>query len=648
MPDWQRRLLNPIRCATAVALFALAAAPSEALTTTPSPTFTPTRPCGPTATPYCADLCVPCPTIRPNCYADACGECHENPKCAPDEICLRYGPSSCCSCATVYPGPSPTPTAPRRADTLISGRVYDAARGTGAPLAGAVVEYRYDGGSHFPDESGSLVTEKNGRFQVRLPLGPFDRVDLTAAATGFASLSSFVTARSPAVDIGLPAIGGIVQVDPSGNTVQCAGAFDVTVTNGGPPGETLVIIDIDLSHQLIEGDTGQGFTWDLSGIDFPVSLASGESVVVPITFHGSDQGLSSRLSLDVVSGARETERGVYRGTLVGCPATPTPTNTVPPPTPTSTVPMPVATRPVCARGCNADGAITIEELISAVREAVGNTPAAGCQSFDRNFDGQIGIDELVQLVLAALYGCAIEQGAPLGLDGVYDAQGTETDEFGSEPRAGLAVVEYFNGRLQIGVEFGIGEWLSFSAYPAGDRVLELEGGGVESGDLAFGAYGRATATEENGGGRIDAVLELTGSVASGPRRLVLALERSPAGTPSDFGGSHRLRLQHSPLSGPAFESTIALEINLPFSGRGRCAVTRDIREDDIVLADLPEGDCRVSPLGRFSYAPPYDDGGEYAPPIQLFGDFTAGEGSFVIGAFPAVRDHGIWHAVRAD
>ena len=87
--------------------------PSHTVTPTPSPTSTVT--CGPTATPYCADQCVPCPTVRAGCYADACGECHENPTCGAGEFCEPMGFGGCCACvpvggtATATPTPSPTP-----------------------------------------------------------------------------------------------------------------------------------------------------------------------------------------------------------------------------------------------------------------------------------------------------------------------------------------------------------------------------------------------------------------------------------------------------------------------------------------------------------------------------------------------------------
>ncbi len=112
-----------------------AAAPSAALTRTPLPSQTPTitSTCGPTATPYCADHCVPCPTIRAGCYTRACGECHENPVCAPDEVCVRYGSGSCCTCATptVYPGPSVTPVASPGPETPVAARCAGDCNGDG-------------------------------------------------------------------------------------------------------------------------------------------------------------------------------------------------------------------------------------------------------------------------------------------------------------------------------------------------------------------------------------------------------------------------------------------------------------------------------------------------------------------------------------
>jgi len=89
------------------------ATPTETPTppSTSAPTATPT--CAPTGTPYCSDNCVPCPTVRPNCYVSACGGCIQNPTCASDEACVPADNpyikiNGCCTCATVTPTPTPT------------------------------------------------------------------------------------------------------------------------------------------------------------------------------------------------------------------------------------------------------------------------------------------------------------------------------------------------------------------------------------------------------------------------------------------------------------------------------------------------------------------------------------------------------------
>ena len=84
-------------------------------TTTPSPTDTPLPTCGATGTPYCADQCSPCPTIREGCLARDCGLCVSNPECSDGDVCVprELGPPfGCCTCASPTPTPTPieTPT----------------------------------------------------------------------------------------------------------------------------------------------------------------------------------------------------------------------------------------------------------------------------------------------------------------------------------------------------------------------------------------------------------------------------------------------------------------------------------------------------------------------------------------------------------
>lgn len=59
----------------------------------------------------------------------------------------------------------------------------------------------------------------------------------------------------------------------------------------------------------------------------------------------------------------------------------------------------------CAGDCDVGGAVSIDELITAVRIALGESGAALCAAVDSNGDGVVTIDELVAAVTRALDGC---------------------------------------------------------------------------------------------------------------------------------------------------------------------------------------------------------------------------------------------------
>lgn len=62
--------------------------------------------------------------------------------------------------------------------------------------------------------------------------------------------------------------------------------------------------------------------------------------------------------------------------------------------------------PVCTGDCDADGAVTIDEIIAGVGLASGLTePGSACPSFDVDNDGHVTIDEIVAAVAAAIEGC---------------------------------------------------------------------------------------------------------------------------------------------------------------------------------------------------------------------------------------------------
>jgi hypothetical protein len=81
--------------------------------------------------------------------------------------------------------------------------------------------------------------------------------------------------------------------------------------------------------------------------------------------------------------------------------TPTPTATETPPA-TST-PTPPATP--CVGDCDADGTVTVDEIIIGVNIALGKADVSDCPAFDPNGSGTVTVDELLQGVNNALSGC---------------------------------------------------------------------------------------------------------------------------------------------------------------------------------------------------------------------------------------------------
>ena len=59
-----------------------------------------------------------------------------------------------------------------------------------------------------------------------------------------------------------------------------------------------------------------------------------------------------------------------------------------------------------ASDCNDDGAVTIDELVRAVRVALGELATDACPPADRDGDGTVSISELIAAVNVALAPCA--------------------------------------------------------------------------------------------------------------------------------------------------------------------------------------------------------------------------------------------------
>lgn len=91
-------------------------------------------------------------------------------------------------------------------------------------------------------------------------------------------------------------------------------------------------------------------------------------------------------------------RTVTRTPTRASTATPRPSAT---PTPSPSSPP----APGCVGDCDGTGAVAVNNIITLVNIALGNTPVTACEAGDANHDNQITVDEILTTVNNALYGC---------------------------------------------------------------------------------------------------------------------------------------------------------------------------------------------------------------------------------------------------
>ena len=73
--------------------------------------------------------------------------------------------------------------------------------------------------------------------------------------------------------------------------------------------------------------------------------------------------------------------------------------------PHTATPTPTPTTGPCAGDCNGDAAVTVDELVTGVLIAVGNTPLAACSDLDINKDGSATVNEILVAANNTLNGC---------------------------------------------------------------------------------------------------------------------------------------------------------------------------------------------------------------------------------------------------
>jgi hypothetical protein len=209
---------------------------------------------------------------------------------------------------TPTPGPTPRPTGDLGTKE-VSGRVFDSIDGTA--IAGAEVTYRNV--QRFGSvETGSTVTDADGEFSFSLTLHDTDSISIEVSAgdyiEGRIDNSGYQLWIAPPLAIDLLPLRGTVEVAPNtGISLGCEGDGEVTISNSQPDGgEELTIVALWPGNSYSQGDYGTGFTWDISAIELPLTLAPGERVAFPVHYSASGQSFPSRLTIRMRSTAGES------------------------------------------------------------------------------------------------------------------------------------------------------------------------------------------------------------------------------------------------------------------------------------------------------------------------------------------------------
>lgn len=176
-------------------------------------------------------------------------------------------------------------------------------------------------------------------------------------------------------------------------------------------------LDLSMPTTLYAGTKGGVFkTTDGGGSWRPVNTGVGGPMVYALAI---DPTISSTLYAGTGSGVfKSTDGGGTWSVLnTGLPANSSVTALAIDPTAPSTLyagtdgggVFSIEQVSTCDGDCNADGGATVDELVTLVNIALGETSVVECGSGDANGDGQIAIDEITTAVNVVLEGCHPER-----------------------------------------------------------------------------------------------------------------------------------------------------------------------------------------------------------------------------------------------
>ncbi|MGD0947978.1 MAG: DUF4185 domain-containing protein [Candidatus Binatia bacterium] len=266
----------------------------------------------------------------------------------------------------------------------------------------------YDGGR------GSISTEGMYFTYAPQPWGPWSTPQLVFNGCRDKGLGNFIfyyyaIAAQNDCPSAMPA--GVTSAPnsagPAGPTIGDQTVNDPTTTRGDAYAPTFVE-----RFTIISGSTLQLFymfaTWNPYAVvmmesDFNITQINLRTPTSPVP-------TSSPTPSDTTPTASATPTKTPASTLTFTltPTFSTDVTPMPSLTATSTVtpaPIPTATPMPCAGDCNHNGQVTVDEILTMVNIALGNTPVTACEAGDANHDGQITVDEILAAVNEALNRC---------------------------------------------------------------------------------------------------------------------------------------------------------------------------------------------------------------------------------------------------
>lgn len=151
---------------------------------------------------------------------------------------------------------------------------------------------------------------------------------------------------------------------------------------------------------------------------------------------------------------------------------------------------PSSARAACGGDCDANGNVTVDEIITLVNIALGVAEATTCVAGDLDTSGTVTVDEILIAVNRALEGCPIDlTPTPTPTPGEPTATPTATPTFGGPLGTRRFVFDTqrsnFTAVLAPGFEVSLGTFRGQNDGVIGDAFLEFEAGAPDANGIAL-------------------------------------------------------------------------------------------------------------------------------------------------------------------